>query len=711
MRFARNLVRHIPLTLLFGALMNLTNAGFGQDAQAPRPAEKPHVLNMHGDDRMDEFYWLKERENPEVISYLNQENEYLKTKMADVKDLQTKLFDETVARIKQTDQSVPYNSRGYRYYTRYEEGQQYPVYCRKKLEPAGPEEIMLDVNQLAEGKPFCRVGGLAVSKDNQILGYSVDFVGRRKYNAQFKNLESGEMLPDQIENITGSLQWADDNKTVFYLKKDPQTLRSYLVRRHKLGTSTNDDVDVYEETDEQFNCYMYKSRSKDYIFLVCSQTLSEEVLMLRTDNPDGEFEVFCPRKANHEYSIDHLGEKFFIRSNEDAENFRLFSTSDQKKEREDWEEIVPHRENVYLSDFDLLDDYLVVSERKDALTQLRVINNDGSKDAYLPFEESAYVVRSSPTPEANTDWLRYSYTSLTTPNSVYEVNLKTGEKKLLKQDEVLGEFDPAQYVTQRLWATARDGTKVPVTVVYHKDTPIDGTAPCLEYGYGSYGSSMDPRFSSTNLNLLDRGFVYAIAHIRGGQEMGRQWYENGKLLNKKNTFTDFIDVGQFLIENKYSDPERLYARGGSAGGLLMGAVINMAPNLYHGVIADVPFVDVVTTMLDDTIPLTTFEYDEWGNPNEKEYYDYMLSYSPYDNIQEQEYPHMLVTTGLHDSQVQYWEPAKWVARLRKTRKGDNLLLLKTNMEAGHGGASGRFDRYKELALRHAFLLKLAGIQE
>jgi len=711
MRFVRNRVRQILLILLFGALMNLTNDGFAQDAEAPRPAEKPHVLKKHGEDRMDEFYWLKERENPEVISYLNQENEYLKTKMADVKDLETKLFDETVARIKQTDQSVPYNSRGYRYYTRFEEGQQYPVYCRKKLDPAGPEEVMLDVNQLAEGKPFCRVGGLAVSKNNKILGYSVDFVGRRKYNAEFKNLESGEMLPDQIENITGSLQWADDNKTVFYLKKDPQTLRSYLVRRHKLGTPTKDDVDVYEETDEQFNCYMYKSRSQDYIFLVCSQTLSEEVLMLKADDPDGEFEVFSPRKANHEYSIDHLGGKFFIRSNEEAENFRLFSTSDQNIGRENWEEIVPHRDNVYLSDFDLLDDYLVVSERKDALTQLRVINNDGSKDEYLPFEESAYVVRSSPTPEANTDWLRYSYTSLTTPNSVYEVNLKTGEKKLLKQDEVLGEFDPAQYVTQRLWATARDGTKVPVTVVYHKDTAIDGTAPCLEYGYGSYGSSMDPRFSSTHLNLLNRGFVYAIAHIRGGQEMGRQWYENGKLLNKKNTFTDFIDVGRFLIENKYSAPDRLFARGGSAGGLLMGAVINMAPDLYHGVIADVPFVDVVTTMLDDTIPLTTFEYDEWGNPNEKEYYDYMLSYSPYDNIQEVEYPNMLVTTGLHDSQVQYWEPAKWVARLRKTRKGDNLLLLKTNMDAGHGGASGRFDRYKEVALRHAFLLKLAGIEE
>ena len=691
--------------------MTFSQSSEAQDASAPRPAEKPHVLTKHGQNRIDEFYWLKERENPEVISYLDQENEYLKTQMSDVADLEKELFAETIARIKQTDQSVPYNQRGYRYYTRYEEGKQYPVYCRVKLDADGKEQVMLDVNELAEGHPYCAVGGMAVSQDNELLAYSVDFVGRRQYNAQFKNLSTGEMLPDEIENITGSLQWADDNQTVFYLKKDPQTLRSYLVRRHKLGTPPSEDVDVYEETDEEFNCYMYKSRSRDYIFLVSSQTLSEEVRMLRADQPEGEFEVFLPRSPNHEYSIDHLNGKFFIRSNDQAENFRLFSANDQNIERENWVEEIPHRDDVYLADFDLFDDALVLSERKDALTQLRIIKQDGSSDEYLPFDESAYVVRSSPTPEADTEWLRYNYTSLTTPNSVYEVNLNTGEKRLLKQDEVLGDFDSAEYITERLWATADDGTQIPVTVVYHKDTPIDGTAPCLEYGYGSYGSSIDPRFSSTLLNLLNRGFVYAIAHIRGGQEMGRRWYEDGKLLKKKNTFTDFIDVGEFLIEKKYADPARLYARGGSAGGLLMGAVMNMAPNLYDGMIADVPFVDVVTTMLDDTIPLTTFEYDEWGNPNEKEYYEYMLSYSPYDNIQSVEYPHLLVTTGLHDSQVQYWEPAKWVARLRKHRRGDNLLLLKTNMDAGHGGASGRFDRYKEVALRHAFLLKLAGLTE
>ncbi len=671
----------------------------------------PHELTTHGDTRIDEFYWLRERENPDVISYLNQENEYTKRQMADVAALEKKLFDETVARIKQDDQSVPYASRGYLYYTRFEEGKQYPIYCRKRLADPAAEEVMLDVNQLAEGKSYCSVAGLAVSTDNQLLAYAVDYVGRRQYNAQFKNLATGETLPDQIENITGSLQWADDNQTVFYLKKDPQTLRSYLVRRHQLGTPSDQDVDVFEETDEQFNCSLGKSRSRDYIFVVSRQTLSTEYRLLRADDPQGELQVFHPRQPNHEYSLDHLGGRFFIRSNEEAANFRLFSTSEQNTQRDAWQEVIPHRQEVYLADFDLFQDFLVLSERKDALTHLRVLANDGTRDEYLPFDESAYVVAAAPTPEADTDWLRFTYTSLTTPNTVYEINLTTNEKKLLKQEEVLGGFQSENYRTARLWCTARDGVRVPVTVVYHKDTPIDGTAPCLEYGYGSYGASMDPRFQSTYLNLLDRGFVYAIAHIRGGQELGRQWYEDGKLYNKLNTFTDFIDVGKFLIETKYADPQRLYARGGSAGGLLMGAVVNMEPELYDGVIADVPFVDVVTTMLDDSIPLTTFEYDEWGNPNDKGFYDYMLAYSPYDNVDALPYPNLLVTTGLHDSQVQYWEPAKWVARLRVKRKGDNLLLLKTNMEAGHGGASGRFDRFKDVALRHAFLLKLAGIPE
>ncbi len=679
-----------------------------QDPEAPRPTEKPHEITMHNDTRIDEFYWLRERENPDVISYLNQENEYTKNRMADVKDLEQQLFDETVARIKQNDQSVPYSLRGYLYYTRFEEGQQYPIYCRKKLEANSDEQVMLNVNELAEGKTYCNVSNVTVSSNDQLLAFAVDFVGRRKYSLRVKNLETGELLSDQIDDVA-SVQWANDNATLFYLKKDPETLRSYLVRRHTLGTAATQDVDVYEEKDEEFNCFMYKSRSRQFIFLVCSQTLSTEIRMLNADDPNGSFTAFHPRSEKHEYGIDHLDGYFYIRSNDSAVNFRLLRASEQNYDRTAWEEVIAHRPDVYLSDFDLFANKLVVSERKDGLTHLRIRDYDGKKDEYLPFDESAYVVRSAAPPEYNTDWLRYAYTSLTTPNSIFEYNMQTGEKKMLKQDEVLGDFDSANYKTDRLWATAEDGTKIPVSVVYHKDTAIDGTAPCLEYGYGSYGSSIDPRFSSTHLNLLNRGFVYAIAHIRGGQEMGRQWYEDGKLYNKINTFTDFIDVGKFLIEKKYSDPKRLYARGGSAGGLLVGAVINMAPELYHGAIADVPFVDVVTTMLDDTIPLTTFEYDEWGNPNEQGYYKYMLSYSPYDNIKPVAYPNLLVTTGLHDSQVQYWEPAKWVARMRKTRKGDNLLLLKTNMEAGHGGASGRFDRYKEVAFRHAFLLKLAGI--
>ena len=565
---------------------------------------------------------------------------------------------------------------------------------------------MLNVNELAKGKPFCRVAGLEVSPDSKLIAYAVDFVGRNKFGIQFKSLETGETFSDLIPNVSGSIEWCNDNQTVFYINKDPQTLRSYQVKRHRLGTSAADDPVVYEETDEEFNCFMYKSRSQDLIFVACDQTLSTEVLFISADDPTGKFKIFHPREEKHEYSVDHLNGQFFIRSNDDAENFRLFSADDSNFARREWKEVLPHRADTLFVDADLFDDYLVITERSKALRHLRIMSLDGKVDYYLPFDEAAYVASSRPTPDPKTLWLRYSYTSLTTPRSTYEFNLITKEKKLLKQEPVLGDFDRNNYKTERVWAEARDGTQIPVSIVYHKDTAIDGTAPCLEYGYGSYGSSMDPSFRSNLLSLLDRGFVYAIAHIRGGQEMGRQWYENGKLLKKKNTFTDFIDVGKFLIANKYSAKSRLYARGGSAGGLLMGAVMNMAPDLYHGVIADVPFVDVVTTMLDDTIPLTTFEYDEWGNPNDKEYYDYMLSYSPYDNIQPVEYPNVLVTTGLHDSQVQYWEPAKWVAKMRENWKGDKLLLLKTNMDAGHGGASGRFDRYKEVATRYAFLLKL-----
>ena len=679
----------------------------GQTTMQPPSAKKiAKKLETHGHQRVDNYYWLNDRSNQQVIDYLNEENEYTTSVLSDVKSLETELFDEIVARIKQDDESVPYTFRGYVYYSRFNKGEQYPIFCRKKDAPDAAEEIMLNVNELAVDKPFCRVSAVEVSPNDELLAYAVDFVGRRQYTIQFKSLKTGEVLEDSIPQASGDIEWCNDNKTVFYTRNDPQTLRTYQVKRHILGTPATDDPVVFEETDEEFYCGIYKSRSRELIFIESEQTLSTEVRYLAADDPMGEFRVFLPRSKKHEYSVDHYDGLFYIRSNENAENFQLFKAQQASPSRENWEEVLPHRADTFFVDVDVFEDFLVISERTNALRQLRIMSHDGKIDYYLPFEEAAYVAYSRATPDAKTPWLRFYYTSLTTPGTTYEFNLQTKDKKLLKQEPVLGDFSSDNYKTERVWAEARDGTKIPVSIVYHKDTDIDGTAPCLEYAYGSYGSSMDPSFRSNLLSLIDRGFVYAIAHIRGGQEMGRQWYENGKLLKKKNTFTDFIDVGKFLIEKKYAARERLYARGGSAGGLLMGAVMNMAPELYHGIIADVPFVDVVTTMLDDSIPLTTFEYDEWGNPNDKQYYDYMLSYSPYDNVRDVEYPNVLVTTGLHDSQVQYWEPAKWVAKLRENWKGDKILLLKTNMEAGHGGASGRFDRYKEVATRYAFLLKL-----
>lgn len=695
------------VTLIVVTMHSNPDSANGQLPEPPEAKKIPHELTTHGHVRNDEYYWLKERENADVISYLNSENEYTREMMSDVADLEGQLYDEIISRIKQDDQSVPYEDRGYVYYTRYNEGQQYPIYCRRPVGEDQVEQVMLDVNEIAEGQPFCQVGGLAVSPDNRLLAYAVDFVGRRQYTIHVRDLETGKLLPDEIPAVNGSIEWANDNRTLFYTQNDPQTLRSYLVKRHRLGSPVEQDTVVFEETDEEFNCSIGQTRSRKYLIIFSNQTLSTEVRLLDLDQPEAEPVVFLAREPEHEYSVDHLDGRFLIRSNQDAPNFRLLSCDEQDTGRAAWQELIPHRDDTFLEDFDMFSDYTVLTERNNALNRLRIMANDGSEDYYLPFDESAYVAYTAPTPEPDTSRLRFGYTSLTTPRSTLEYDMKSRERTLLKQDPVLGDFDASSYRTERLWAEARDGTRIPVTVVYHKDTPIDGSAPCLEYGYGSYGFSMDPRFQVTLLPLLDRGFVFAIAHIRGGQEMGRPWYEDGKLKNKMNTFTDFVDVGRFLIEEGYADPDRLYARGGSAGGLLMGAVINLAPELYHGVIADVPFVDVVTTMLDDSIPLTTFEYDEWGNPNEEDYYRYMLSYSPYDNISERDYPNLLVTSGLHDSQVQYWEPTKWVARLRDHWQGDNLLLLKTNMEAGHGGASGRFDRFKETAFRYAFLLKLA----
>ena len=696
----------IILTTAISGVILMNSLTGAQPPQPPIAKQVPKKLVTHGHERIDNYYWLNDRENQDAIDYLNLENRYTDSVLADVKGLETELFDEIVARIKQDDQSVPYVFSGYSYYTKFNQGEQYPIYCRKRAEADSPEEIMLNVNELAKGKPYCNVSALEVSPNNELLAYAVDYVGRRQYTIKVKSLETGEHLSDSMPGASGSVEWCNDNRTLFYTRNDPQTLRSYQVKRHELGSDAAKDPVVFEEKDEEFFCRIYKSRSRKLIFIASEQTLSTEARLLSADNPQGDFKVFHPREENHEYSVDHLNGQFFVRSNKHAENFRLLQADEENYSEEQWKEILPNREDTLFERVDLFDEFLVVTERSKALRQLRVISPGEGIDYYLPFEESAYVASSRPTPEAKTAWLRFYYTSLTTPGTTYEFNLKTKEKRLLKQQPVLGDFLKTNYKTERVWAEARDGTSIPVSIVYHKDTPIDGTAPCLQYGYGSYGASMDPSFRIHLLSLLDRGFVYAIAHIRGGQEMGRQWYENGKLLKKKNTFTDFIDVGKFLILNEYAAEERLYARGGSAGGLLMGAVMNLAPELYHGVVADVPFVDVVTTMLDDSIPLTTFEYDEWGNPNEKPYYDYMLSYSPYDNVRNLNYPNVLVTTGLHDSQVQYWEPAKWVAKMRENWQGDNILLLKTNMEAGHGGASGRFDRYKEIATRYAFLLKL-----
>ena len=694
------------LSLLF--LCTVLAAEKRSDVKPPMAKVKPKKLENHGHVRTDNYYWLKERENPEVIDYLNAENDYTGTIMAHTKNLQNELFEEIKGRIKQDDSSVPYKLEDYFYYTRYETGKEYPLYCRKKGSLEGTEEIMLNVNKMAEGHDYFAVRGRKVSWNQDLLAFAADTVGRRIYALQFKNLTTGEILPDLIPAVTGNMAWANDNKTLFYAKQDPATLRSFQIYKHTLGTDSATDQLVYEEKDDTFSCYVSRTKSKKYIVIGSFQTLSNEYRYLDAHNPEGEFSIFMPREREHEYNIDHYGDHFYIRTNLNAKNFRLMKTPVAKTAKENWQEVIAHRDDVFLQNFEMFNDHLVVGERKDGLRQIRVISWDGSDDHYLNFGEPAYLAYVSTNPDFNTTTLRYGYQSMTTPNSIYDYDMISKKKVLLKQDEVLGDFSSENYVTERVYATANDGQKVPISIVYRKGIKMDGSNPLLLYGYGSYGNSIDASFNSSRLSLLDRSFIFAIAHIRGGQEMGRQWYDDGKLFKKKNTFTDFIDCGKYLVKEKYTSSDKLFCYGGSAGGLLIGAVINMAPELFHGAAAAVPFVDVVTTMLDDSIPLTTSEYDEWGNPNEKDSYDYMLSYSPYDQVEAKNYPHLLVTTGLHDSQVQYWEPAKWVAKLRALKTGNNRLLLKTNMEAGHGGASGRFKRYKEIAVRYAFFLDLAG---
>ena len=677
--------------------------------KAPVCKKIPKELTIHDHTRVDNYYWLNERENPEVIQYLNDENAYADSILSHTKDFQEKLFEEIKGRIKQTDESVPYKRNGYYYYTRYEEGKEYGIYCRKKDSLENEEQIMLDENLMAEGHAYHAIGGINVSPNNKMIAFGEDLVSRRIYTIQFKDLETGKILKDKIEGTVGSVAWANDNKTVFYTKKDPTTLRSYQVWKHVLGSSK--DELVFEEEDETFDCWAYRSKSGNYVIINTSASVTSEYRILDADTPNGEFKVFQSRERELEYSIANFEDKFYVLTNLDAKNFKLMVTDANATEKENWKEVIPHREDVMIEDFEIFRNHLAVDERKDGLSHIRVINNETEEDHYLDFGEETYTAYLSTNLDFEAEVLRYGYTSLTTPSSTFDYNMNTKEKELLKQQEVIGDFNKDNYHAERHYAKAKDGTKIPISLVYRKGLQKNGNNPVLLYGYGSYGATMDAYFSSTRLSLLDRGFVFAIAHIRGGEEMGRKWYDEGKMLNKKNTFTDFIACGEYLITENFTKQSKLFAMGGSAGGLLMGAIINMRPDLWGGVVAQVPFVDVVTTMLDESIPLTTGEYDEWGNPNEKEYYDYMLSYSPYDNIEAKEYPNMLVTTGLHDSQVQYWEPAKWVAKLRELKKGDNMLLLKTNMDAGHGGASGRFEAYKETALEYAFLLNLVGVNE
>jgi oligopeptidase B len=700
--------------VIFAASFTTINAqSMSHTIAAPIAKILPKQLKKHNDIRTDNYFWLNDRENPEVIDYLNQENAYYDAMTAHTKDFQKSLFEEMKGRIKEDDQSVPYLYNGYYYITRYEKGQDYPIYSRKKGSLDAKEEILFNCNELAKGHTFFQLGGLSVSPDNRFASFGVDTVGRRIYTIKIKNLETNEILPDVIENATGGSVWANDNHTLFYTRQDKVTLRANQIFKHKLQTTADQDVLVYEEKDDTFNVSVGKEKSKKYIVIGAESTLTTEYRILNSDTPDAEFKVFQPRVRGLEYSISHFGDSFYILTNKDkATNFKLMKTPENATEKKHWKEVIAHREDVLIEDIEIFSNYLVVEERSNGLNHIRIMPWSGAGEYYLPFGSETYNAYTTTNVDFDTDILRYSYQSMATPSSVIDFNMKTKVKEIKKEQAVLGgQFDKNNYVEERVWATAKDGVKVPISLVYRKDLKKDGTNPLLQYAYGSYGVTMEPYFSTTRLSLLDRGFIYAIAHIRGGEDLGRQWYEDGKLLKKKNTFTDFIDCSQFLIQEKYTSPAHLYAEGGSAGGLLMGAVVNMAPELYHGVIAQVPFVDVITTMLDDSIPLTTGEYDEWGNPNKKEYYDYMLSYSPYDNVKEQTYPNMFVSTGLHDSQVQYWEPAKWVAKLRAHKKGNTNLYLHTNMDAGHGGASGRFEALKELAKEFAFLLDLEEIKK
>ena len=687
----------------------------------PNASTKPHELAMHGDTRIDNYYWMRltdeqknakalDSQTQEVVDYISQENKYTQSSLSHTKKLQNTIFEEMVSRIKKDDESVPYLKNGYYYYSRFEKDLEYRIHCRKQGSLDAEEEIILDENALAKGYDYFSIGGMSISPDNKWLAFGVDTLGRRVYEVRFKNLKTGDILAESIENSTGSVAWANDSQTVFYTSKNETTLLGEKIWRHRLGTE-NSDIMIYHETDETFYNGVYRSKSGKFIIIYHSSTLLTDYQILNANNPDGEFKRFTPRDFDHEYSIDHYKDRFYITTNWKAKNNRLMQTPDTRTGISNWKEVLPHRETVHLLSLEVFKDHLVINERKNGLRQLRIINQQTGNDEYIKFDEETYTSWVSINEEFDTDILRFSYSSLVTPTSTFDYNMNSEQRSLLKQDEVVGGYDSNKYMSKRMYASARDGNSVPISIVYRKDLKEPEAQNLLLYGYGAYGNTIDPFFRSSRLSLLDRGFIYAIAHIRGGQVFGRQSYDDGKMMNKKNTFYDFIDAGKYLVNQKITNSDKLFALGGSAGGLLIGAVVNMEPSLWKGAIAAVPFVDVVTTMADPTIPLTTGEWKEWGDPRIKKYYDYILSYSPYDQITDTEYPNLLVTSGYYDSQVQYWEPLKYVAKLRDAWQGESKLYLHMNMEAGHSGKSGRFRRYRESALEYAFLLDLGGIKK
>lgn len=670
----------------------------------PTAVKRPKTLSNHGVDRVDPYFWMNQREDEQVTAYLNAENDYTKAVMKPTLALQETLFEEIKGRIKQNDESVPYRVDGYYYYARFIEGAEYPIHCRKKGSLDAEEEILADGNEMAKDHSYFSLR-TQISPNHQILAEITDTVGRRIYDVRFKDLNTGKYLTEEISQTTGNIAWANDNQTLFYSQHDAQTLRPYQIYRMQLGSP--DRTLVYQEDDETYTTHVYRTKSRKFLMIMNGSTVATEYRYLSADTPTERFELLEARERDHEYYVDHFGDEFFIRTNQEkSPNFKLMKVRVSDPQRANWQELIPHRKDVLLEDLELFENYLVLAERKEGLVKLRIRHWASGQEHYLAFSEPSYVAGFSVNPDFYTDLLRYNYQSLTTPSSTYDYDMSQQESVLLKQQEVLGGFVAAHYKTERHYATATDGTQVPISLVYRPDQFQEGQNPCLIYAYGSYGITMEAHFRTSILSLLDRGFVYAIAHIRGGQEMGRHWYDDGKLLNKKNTFTDYLDCTEYLIKHGFAHPDKVFAMGGSAGGLLMGAVMNARPELYKAVVAAVPFVDVVTTMLDDSIPLTTGEYDEWGNPNDKEYFEYMLSYSPYDQVKAQGYPHLLITSGLHDSQVQYWEPTKWAARLRELKTDKRVVLLHTNMDAGHGGASGRFEQFKEIAMEYAFILSL-----